>query len=142
MEFDLNKMKKEGMFHVPKDYFESLPDRIDDSIKAEEHTHSKIGKKPRKLWSALLVAASIIGFMMIGYYSINFLITNRGESMISSNNAIEYINFYSEDFDESFILENIIETNDNEKDIDDSSETLIYFLINEGIDEFTLYKEL
>ena len=142
MGFELQNLKKGSMYNVPKDYFNTLPDRVTDSIKVNEITNKRLEFRSRKFLSALLIAASILGFLMIGYYSSNYIFNTRNESLISSNNAMEYIDFYAHDFDESIILENIVEISENEQSINDQSETLIYYLLDEGIDELTLYNEL
>ena len=142
MGFELQNLKKDDIFNVPKDYFNTLPDRVTDSIKVNEISNKRLEFKSRKFLPALLIAASILGFLMIGYYSSNYIFNTRNESLISSNNAMEYIDFYAHDFDESIILENIVEINENEQSINDQSETLIYYLLDEGIDELTLYNEL
>ena len=142
MGFELQNLKKDGMYNVPKDYFNTLPDRVTDSIKVSEITNKRLESKSHKFWPALLIAASILGFLMIGYYSYNYILNTRNESLISSNNAMEYIDFYAHDFDESIILENIIDITENEQSINDQYETLIYYLLDEGIDELTLYNEL
>ena len=77
----------------------------------------------------------------ISYYFLNHFDGSRFESVVSSNNALEYVDFYVEDFDESFIIENILEINGSENGEEDSSD-IIHYLIDVGIDEFTLYKEL
>lgn len=140
--FELQNLKKGGMYNVPEDYFNTLPDRVTDSIKVNEITNKRQKSRSQKFWPALLIAASILGFLMIGYYSYNYILNTRNESLISSNNAMEYIDFYAHDFDESIILENIVEINENEQGINDQSETLIYYLLDEGIDELALYNEL
>jgi len=141
MGIDLHNIKKKGMYNVPEGYFDKLPERIADSIKESEFSDDLEQKRSRKLWPTIFVAASIMGFIMVGYYFLNQFNANRFESVVSSNNALEYVDFYVEDFDESFIIDNILEINGSETGEEDSSD-IIHYLIDEGIDEFTLYKEL
>lgn len=141
MGIDLHNIKKKDLYNVPEGYFDKLPERIADSIKERELSDGLAQKRSRKLWPALFVAASILGFIMIGYYFLNHFDGSRFESVVSSNNALEYVDFYVEDFDESFIIENILEKNGSENGEEDSSD-IIHYLIDVGIDEFTLYKEL
>ena len=141
MGIDLHNIKKEGMYNVPEGYFDKLPEKIADSIKESEISDALKQKKSRKFWPTIFVAASILGFIMVGYYFLDHFNAKRLELVVSSNNALEYVDFYVEDFDESFIIDNILEINGSENGEEDSSE-IIHYLINEGIDEFTLYKEL
>ena len=141
MGIDLHNIKKEGMYNVPEGYFDKLPEKIADSIKESEFSDALKQKRSRKLWPTIFVAASILGLIMVGYYFLDHFNAKRLELFVSSNNALEYVDFYVEDFDESFIIDNILEINGSENGEEDSSE-IIHYLINEGIDEFTLYQEL
>lgn len=137
-----DKIENKSAYKVPDSYFDSLPEKVMDSIITNEILSQTKKHKLVKLKHIFAYAASIIGLIFISYLGINYLTSNRNNQFISENDAIEYLTFYSSDFDEASIIENIQETNKIISFKEDESESIIYYLMEEGIDELLLYNEL
>jgi len=137
-----NKIENKAAYKVPDKYFDSLPEKVMDSITASEKSLQAKKNTLVKLKHIFAYAASIIGIIFISYLGINYLTSNRNNQLISENDAIEYLTFYSGYFDEESIIENMQETNNTPSFKEDESEIIIHYLIEEGIDELLLYNEL
>ncbi len=106
-----DKIENKSAYKVPERYFDSLPVRVMGSIAASEKSSQTKKQKLLKLKYVFAYAASIIGIIFISYMGINYLTSNRNNQLISENDALEYLTFYSSDFDEASIIENFQETN-------------------------------
>lgn len=138
-----NKLKKETPFKITDQYFDSLPGKIMDSVSSLNSHHSANKKKIIKLKHALAYAASFLGIIFLSYLATHYSGFQRNKNYISKNDAIEYVNFYTSDFDEVTIMENLPDKkNENTFVNDDETESIITYLVKEGIDDFTLYNEL
>ncbi len=138
-----DKIENKQAYKVPDRYFDNLPGKLMDSTSADEQLSQTKKQKLIKLKHIFAYAASFIGIIFISYLGINHLTSNRNNQYISENDAIEYLTLYSSDFDESSIIENIQEMdNKSQSEKEDESETIIHYLIEEGIDEIHLYNEL
>ncbi len=138
-----DKIENKPDYKLPDRYFENLPGKIMDSISGNEKLSQTKRQKLIKLKQFFAYAASFIGLIFISYMGINYLTSNRNNQFVSENDAIEYLSFYSSDFDEASIVENIQESDKETKYAkEDESESIIYYLMKEGIDEIELYNEL
>lgn len=135
-------INKQDMFAVPENYFQDLPGRIFEKLETKISGEVKMISTWERIKPALLVAAAVIGFMIITYAGQKLLRTEKESNLISSLDAIEYIDYYSQEFGEELLLENI----DMVLFADDSkineTDEIIEYLILEGIDELKLYNEL
>ena len=138
-----DKIENKPAYKVPDKYFDNLPGKLMDSISTSEQTSQTKRQKIVKFKHLFSYAASFIGVIFISYLGINHLTSNRNNQFISENDAIEYLTFYSSDFDEASILENIQNIDlENQSAKADESESIILYLLEEGIDEIQLYNEL
>ena len=138
-----DKIKNKPAYKVPDRYFDNLPTQIMDSISGNKQLSQTKKQKLVKLKHIFAYAASIAGLIFISYMGIHYLTSNRNNQFISENDAIEYLTFYSSDFDEESIIENIQETAKESQSVkEDESESIIHYLMKEGIDEIELYNEL
>jgi len=138
-----DKIENKQAYKVPDRYFDNLPGKLMDSTSTDEQLSQTKKQKLIKFKHIFAYAASFIGIIFISYLGINHLTSNRNNQYISENDAIEYLTLYSSDFDESSIIENIQEMdNKSQSEKEDESETIIHYLIEEGIDEIHLYNEL
>jgi len=140
-ESNLNQ-NSQNMFGVPDTYFKDLPDRILKSTETRISGEVRIIHSWERFRPALLVAASVLGFIIITYTGQKLFRAEKESNLISRLDAIEYIDFYSQEFGEELLLGNI-DTDFYEDDmtINDTDE-IIEYLIQEGIDDLTLYNEL
>jgi hypothetical protein len=139
MRSELDKVNKDEMFQVPRNYFKDLPGRIMKSVEADEESSAMLKNSWLRIRPVFLIAASVIGFIFISFVGIKFLLGDRKINTISNNEAIEYVDFYASDFDETLLIESIDELEDLNQEISVQSEIIIDYLINEGIDDLTLY---
>ncbi len=138
-----DKLKKENPFRVTDQYFDSLPEKILESVYSADNQEPANKNKMLRLKHLLAYAASFLGLIFLSYLGIQYFRLKQGHNYISKNDAIEYVSFYTSDFDEATILENIpIGKNENISANDAESESIISYLVDEGIDELTLYSEL
>ena len=141
-ESPLDKINKQDMFGVPDNYFKDLPDIILRNTEKEISTEVKKLHYRERFRPALLVAASVLGLIIITYTGQKFLRAEKESNLISSLDAIEYIDFYSQDFGEELLLENInMDFLDSDPEINETDK-IIEYLIENGIDDLTLYNEL
>ncbi len=137
-----NQTNKQDMFGVPESYFSDLPGRILETIEAKIPGEEKSVRTWDRFKPALLVAASILGFLIITYTGQKLLRAEKESNLISSLDVIEYIDYYSLEFGEELLLNNIdMDVLDSDLAKNETDE-IIEYLLQEGIEELTIYNEL
>lgn len=137
-------LKKENPFKVPDNYFDKLPEKIQVNIHACEKAASKpVTRIVNYVKPHLALAAAILGFALIGYTGFRYFINRNSESQISHQEIAEYMDFYSNDVDNTLIME-LLEEQEQQpvETVDDLSEEIIDYLLNENIDIYTIANQL
>jgi len=143
-EHKFSGLKKENPFRVPDKYFDNLPEKIQVNI----HAHKKaIGMPVTRiidyLKPHLALAAAILGFALIGYTGFRYFINRNSNSNIRNREIAEYMDFYSNDFDNTLIMDLLEEQEQQSVETDDDlSEEIINYLLNENIDIYTIANQL
>ena len=106
------------------------------TIPAETKTAHIIPFSTRQL---LRVAASIAGFIILGFSGYYILHKTHNNDLLSRTDAYDIANYYAAEFDENTLMINVLES---EQVSETESETVINFLVDEGIDEITLLQAL
>jgi hypothetical protein len=138
-----NNLKKETPFRVSEQYFDTLSGKIMDSVLLPDQQQSAKKNKSVRLKHVFAYAASFLGLIFLSYLGIHFFGLLRNENYISNNDAIEYVNFYTSDFDEVTIMVNLPDRKNANNSVNDAeTESIISYLVEEGIDELTIYSKL
>jgi len=141
-EHDLMNMKREQPFRVPDHYFDEVTGKILNALEEHDPKSRDMYRAKRKIRSLFLSAAAVVGILAISYLGIRLFITEDPRDDISQNEVLEYLDFYSRDFNESLFLDNQ-DTKDPVVDIaDEQSDAIITYLLDQGIDELILLEEL
>ena len=138
----LEKMKGKRSFTVPEQYFDTLPGRISGIIKNHEAPSASPVRAERRLPVYLYAAAAFTGLLIVGYLSMRLFFDTNPQNELSQNEVIEYIEFYTDDFDESLVEENLESAWPGPEVSDEQKDAIITYLLNEGIDEQVLLNEL
>jgi len=131
-------------FLVPEGYFDHLPDRVLNTIR-ETGGKEKIGKLfplGRKMYAAIAMAAAVFAFVTLGYFYIRSL--NHEYPAGTKSNSFVYFNMIKE-IDEHSIYEFMEEENITPAYLPgqpDDTETIIDYLMDEGVDETLLAQQL
>ena len=143
-EQELFGVNKNNPFRVPDNYFDNLPEKIQVNIHARENAVSKpITRIIDYIKPHLALAAAILGFALIGYTGFRYLINKNSDSQIRNREIAEYIDFYSNDVDNTLIMELLEEQEQQFIETDeDLSEEIINYLLNENIDIYTIANQL
>ena len=143
-EQELFGVNKNNPFRVPDNYFDNLPEKIQVNIHARENAVSKpITRIIDYIKPHLALAAAILGFALIGYTGFRYLINKNSDSQIRNREIAEYIDFYSNDVDNTLIMELLEEQKQQSIETDeDLSEEIINYLLNENIDIYTIANQL
>ena len=143
-EQELFGVNKNNPFRVPDNYFDNLPEKIQVNIHARENAVSKpITRIIDYIKPHLALAAAILGFALIGYTGFRYLINKNSDSQIRNREIAEYIDFYSNDVDNTLIMELLEEQEQQSIETDeDLSEEIINYLLNENIDIYTIANQL
>ncbi len=143
-EQEFSGLKKENPFRVPDKYFDNLPEKIQANI----HVRKKATGMPVTriidfLKPHLALAAAILGFALIGYTGFRYFINRNSDSQIRNREIAEYMDFYSNDFDNTLIMDLLEEQEQQSIETDDDlSEEIINYLLNENIDIYTIANQL
>jgi len=139
---DLEKMKGQRAFSVPDHYFERVTDEILHSIELEEQP-SRFMERPKRVFMRYIyAAAALIGILMVSYLGIRIFFNEQPGDHMSQVEVMEYIEFYSGDVNESVVHENLGTTLPVDDISDEQKDAIIILLLNEGIDELTIFEEL
>ena len=142
-EQEFSWLGKENLFRVPDNYFDNLPEKIKANIHAREKEVSNPTRLVDYIKPHLALAAAILGFAIIGYTGFRYFINKNSDSQISNQEIAEYMDFYLNDSDNILIMELLEEQEQQPVDtIDDFSEEIIEYLLNENIDIYTIANQL
>ncbi|UCG28608.1 MAG: hypothetical protein JSV24_04420 [Bacteroidales bacterium] len=136
-----SKIRKENAFRVPDNYFEELPRKIQDAV-SKDKGWGKQQSRFRivfKLHPGL--AAAILGFAIIGYFTIRSLITDPSKGELSSGEIAEFFEFYSSELDEGMLFEVLDDIRPDTTD-DGFNELMINYLLDHDIDYRSIIEEL
>lgn len=131
----------EGMFGVPGGYFDHLTDRVMETVKSHAGNSEEYIINPAKpfIKRALLIAASVAGFVIISYTGYKIIQRDQSKSLISRKVAYELVESLAQDFEENLLIDNIPATQSENKT---ETDEMIGYLVDEGIDELTLMEAL
>ena len=108
-----------------------------------EVSNTGSGGSAKGFGSINYVKITILGFALIGYTGFRYFINRNSDSQISNQEIAGYMDFYSNDVDNTLIMELLeeqeqqpVETNN------DLSEEIIDYLLNENIDIYTIANQL
>jgi hypothetical protein len=135
-------MKGKRSFSIPEQYFDTLPGRISGIIKNHKAPSASPARAKRRLPVYLYAAAAFTGLLIVGYFSMRLFFDTNPQNELSQNEVIEYIEFYTDDFDESLVEENLESAWPGPEVSDAQKDAIITYLLNEGIDEQVLLNEL
>ena len=143
-EQEFSGIKKENPFRVPDNYFDNLPEKIQVNIHAGKKTISMpVTRIIDYIKPHLALTAAILGFALIGYTGFRYLINRNSDSQIRNREIAEYMDFYSNDVDNTLIIELLEEQEQQSIETDeDLSEEIINYLLNENIDIYTIANQL
>jgi len=143
-EQEFSGLKKENPFKVTDNYFDNLPEMIQVSINKREKAAGMPATRIIKyLKPHLALAAAILGFALIGYTGFRYFINRNSDSQIRNQEIAEYMDFYSNDVDNTIIMELLKEQEQQSIETDDDlSEEIIDYLLNENIDIYTIANQL
>ena len=125
-----SKIENKNPFNIPDNYFEDMTDAVLKKAGAASQV-KKVGfltiARPY-----LMLAAAMIGFAIISYLAIEFLIPGSGTDSFEVNYA-ELTEYLSSEIDETTIVEEVIKA-----DMDDEliipTQDIIDYLIDTNID--------
>ncbi len=135
---DRSKIEKNNPFRIPDNYFEEMSDTVITKVGLS----SPIKKISfiTALKPHLMLAAAMIGFAVISFLAIEFLIPNS-ESEKSEVNYAELTEYLSLEIDEASIVNEMLKADlGNESDI--STEDIIEYLIETNIDYSEILENL
>ena len=133
---------KELAYNVPKGYFDSLPQRIQEYCLTESPIHSE---ERVTVWKAIRAQLSLAaGFVslailaLVGYYLLQP--TNNTSNVLSNDDYIEIIQNNIYDFDEASIIKEShpYSLNDSTQSYNDE---MIQYLLDQDIDYTTLIEQ-
>jgi hypothetical protein len=138
----LSRSRKKNSFRIPDSYFEEFPQRLMEKLDSVSTPEGEQGS----IWSVirprLAIAATIIGFALIGYTSVKLISRERPSSEFSGTEIAEYIEYYSSDLDEGIYYEVLDEIYDEESRDPVLNDVIIDYLVDQDIDYLTLIEEL
>ena len=141
----LKEGSKQNDFSVPEGYFEQLPGQIIEKINV--HQEQKGGAPERSVFfrinPVVTMAAAVVAFAVIGYFYIHSL--HSSEKSVITTNAELISDILPEDVSEEALFEFVekeqifpLLTQTDDAD----TETIIDYLVDEGVDETLLAQQL
>ena len=140
----LNEAGDRKNFRVPEGYFDSLPDRIKESVREAEATRAHAGHRfTIPIHTLIATAAAVIAFAMIGYFYIQSL--RSAGHFPADTSAGVVLDIMPGDISEEvlydFIKEEGISTGLSRTE-GKNAEAIINYLVDEGVDETLLAQQL
>lgn len=140
----LNEAGDRKNFRVPEGYFDSLPDRIKESVREAEATRAHAGHRfILPMHTLIAAAAAVIAFAVIGYFYVNSL--RSVEHFPTDTSAGVVFDIMPGDISEEvlydFIKEEEISTGSTRTE-EKNTEAIINYLVDEGVDEILLAQQL
>jgi hypothetical protein len=137
----IDEIEKKNPFRVPENYFEDINRKIMSDTGIPEENERRLTPYIR-LRRTLLVAASIAGFMLIGYTAVKLL--TRESRMQQVSEILTDINSDSlmNDIDLSSLEEDASEITISDEAPDVSKKDIIDYLIQDNIELNDIYEKL
>lgn len=133
---DFLSYSKENAFVAPEGYFENFSNRLNERIRAEQKSSAQTKTIGLKAFfnSKLAMAASIILFISISYFTIN-IILNQNE-VSNSQYYADLVDYEIADFDLGLLAEFYLEDeySDQGDYYSEEDAEIIDFLVSEDID--------
>ena len=138
---ELNDIPEKNPFKVPDNYFEDVNRKIISATSGAEQEVRKISVYNR-FRTQLLIAASVVGFILISYSAVKLLTHEKANPEVSEVlheiNTESYIN----DLDISSIEEDASSLVLSEEGPDVSKKDIIDYLLKENIELSDIYEQL
>ena len=137
----LNNIADKNPFKVPENYFEELNGKI---ISATSGYNQEIKKRGlfNRFRPYFLIAASVTGFIILGYSAIRLLSPDRKNSLISDVQYNELNELYINDIDILTLEENAALQILPEEGADLNKSDIINYLLLENIEINEIYEQL
>ncbi|HUS85606.1 MAG TPA: hypothetical protein VMW76_00070 [Bacteroidales bacterium] len=132
-------IEKNNPFRVPENYFDEFPGKVARRVSDTD------GKKRARLYSLakphLMLAAAMIGFVIISYTGLKLILPDR-ETDFPDINLTEYAELLLYEIDDFFIINELttVENYRFAESLDD--EEIIEYLENEDIEYLTIIENL
>ena len=128
-------------FHVPENYFEDLPQRIQDRLESAGEKKS-VSLYPA-IRSRLAIAAIFIGLLTVGYAGFRILFQQDSDFYLSEDEKIEAIEYFGYDLDDELLISAVLDSDIEFTQATESSESdeIIQYLSEEEIDLNILLNE-
>lgn len=142
----LEDIPKKNPYRVPEGYFDSFNDRLRDKIQSEEE--KPVRNLRFMLRSNLALAAAILAFALISYFSFRLISAGRIDQETRNLTYTEFLEEEIFSLDEELLLdayEQIDKTGsgtEESQESEDYSEEIIQYLSAEDIDLSLIYEEL
>lgn len=133
-----NNMKKENPYKVPDNYFEEVTEKIMDQTRSSSK-HRKERSIPRIIKPAVMMAAAMIGLVIISYTGLRILFPEKDQIYLST--LTEITEYAMSEINESEIIDHLLlEGEDFLPDDSENSfnEEIIEYLIDNNIDYSTI----
>lgn len=137
----INDIPGKNPFKVPENYFEEVNRKILSETSDRKQVNSKSGMLIR-FRPYLAIAASIAGFVIITYTTVNLLTEKKRNLNISEIVSEESIELYINDIDIYSLEENAVLSASTELESGVSNDEIIDYLISENIDINDIFEQL
>lgn len=130
-------------FSVPEGYFENFPTRVQERIISETKEYTWFAKLIGYVKPQFALGFMIIAFGVIGYTTVNFILSNKVSDGIDNDMFTRIIEVDASEYSEQQFIDVLLE---NEKKIEkkkkEETDFYINYLVDEDIDYGTLIDEL
>lgn len=139
--FRLEEKKPANPFRVPEGYFENFNREVEHRILREEKGSEIPEKGKSLLLRQLTLAASFIGFLVMVYSGVRFLVSDRNNVSENIVNELTALEDHILTGDESMIYELYSQTRSEEAEVTGEEDIMEYLLL-QGEDMDVLLAEL
>jgi hypothetical protein len=137
----LNDKPENNPFKVPENYFEEVNLKIISATAGNEKSSRRLTPANR-FRTTLLIAASIAGFILIGYSAVKILIPDKKNTQVSEVLQEISPDSYINDIDISSLEEDASSLVLSEEGPDVSKSDIVDYLLNENIEINEIYEHL
>jgi len=137
----LNEILDKNPFKVPENYFEDVNRKIVSATSGYNQEVKKTGLYNR-FRPYFLIAASVTGFILLGYTAVELLTPDRINSKVSEVIYEEYPESYINDIDILSLEENAASISLSEEGPDVNKKDIIDYLLLENIEISDIYEQL
>ncbi len=140
-EINFDELPKDNPFRVPEGYFDGFSERLSEKLQSEKEKNSGKGKIIRIFKNQLALAASLVAFAVISYFSVQFIL-NRTQSDYQELIFSEYVEGNLGDYEIDLLMDSYSENVGINEVLDDYEQEVIEYLLAENIDLQLLIEEL